>query len=56
MELPMVIKALTFDIPGTVFDWLGSFTQGVPPLAHQYGLNLNPGASPTLPQLDTRTE
>ena len=40
----MAVRALTFDITGTVFDWLGSFSEGVPPLAQKYGLNLDPGA------------
>jgi 2-haloacid dehalogenase len=40
----MAIKALTFDIIGTIFDWYGSFSIRVPPLAHKYSLNLNPGA------------
>jgi len=40
----MTIKALTFDIIGTVFDWLDSFTTAVPPLAAAYHASLNPGA------------
>jgi 2-haloacid dehalogenase len=40
----MAIKALTFDIIGTVFDWYGSFVTSVAPLAHKYGLSLNPAA------------
>jgi len=40
----MAIKALTFDIIGTVFDWYGSFVADVPPLAQKYGLSLNPAA------------
>lgn len=40
----MAVKALTFDIIGTVFDWYGSFAAKVPPLAQKYGLNLNGGS------------
>jgi 2-haloacid dehalogenase len=38
----MPVKALTFDIIGTVFDWFGTFLAGVPPLAHKYGLAIDP--------------
>jgi 2-haloacid dehalogenase len=38
----MAVKALTFDIIGTVFDWLGSFSAGVVPLAQKYGLSIDP--------------
>jgi len=38
----MTVKALTFDIIGTVFDWFGSFSAAVPPLAKQYGFKLDP--------------
>ncbi len=38
----MAVKALTFDIIGTVFDWLGSFSTGVVPLAQEYGLSIDP--------------
>ena len=40
----MAMQALTFDIIGTVFDWLGSFSAGVVPLAQEYGLSINPAA------------
>jgi 2-haloacid dehalogenase len=40
----MAIKALTFDIIGTVFDWYGSFYTRVPTLAHKYGLTLDSAA------------
>ncbi|HME78278.1 MAG TPA: HAD family hydrolase [Mycobacterium sp.] len=40
----MTVKALTFDVIGTVFDWLGSFSAGVVPLAQQYGLSIDPVA------------
>ena len=40
----MAVQALTFDIIGTVFDWLGSFATGVVPLAQQYGLSIDPTA------------
>ena len=40
----MAIKALTFDIIGTVFDWYSTFYTSVPPLAHKYGLTLNAAA------------
>lgn len=38
----MAVKALTFDIIGTVFDWLQSFSANVGPLAHKYGLGIDP--------------
>ncbi len=38
----MAVKALTFDIIGTVFDWLGSFSKGVVPLAQEYALSIDP--------------
>jgi 2-haloacid dehalogenase len=38
----MTIKALTFDIIGTAFDWFGSLSSGVVPLSHKYGLSLDP--------------
>jgi 2-haloalkanoic acid dehalogenase type II len=37
----MGVKALAFDIIGTVFDWYDSFSSRVPPLAHEYGLTLD---------------
>ncbi len=40
----MAVKALTFDIIGTVFDWFDSFSVRVPPLAQKYGLSLNPSS------------
>ena len=40
----MDVKALTFDIIGTVFDWKGTFALNVPPLNERYGLDLDPGA------------
>jgi 2-haloacid dehalogenase len=43
----MTVKALTFDIIGTVFDWYGSFSAALPPLAKQYGFNLDPVAFAT---------
>jgi 2-haloacid dehalogenase len=43
----MTVKALTFDIIGTVFDWFGSFSARVPLLAQKYGLSLNPSAFAT---------
>jgi 2-haloacid dehalogenase len=38
----MAIKALTFDIIGTAFDWFGSLSSGVVPLSQKYGLSLDP--------------
>ncbi|HME02616.1 MAG TPA: haloacid dehalogenase type II, partial [Solirubrobacteraceae bacterium] len=40
----MGIRALTFDVIGTLFDWFGTFSDGVPPLAEKYGLTIDPGA------------
>lgn len=40
----MAIKALTFDIIGTAFDWLDSFSVAVPPLAEIYHVSLNASA------------
>ena len=37
----MTVKALTFHIIGTVFDWLGSFSAKVAPLAQKYGLSID---------------
>jgi 2-haloacid dehalogenase len=39
----MAVKALTFDIIGTVFDWYDTFSLRVPPLANRYGLSIDPG-------------
>jgi 2-haloacid dehalogenase len=38
----MAVKALTFDIIGTVFDWLDSFSTEVVPLAQEYALSIDP--------------
>ncbi|HME48300.1 haloacid dehalogenase type II [Mycobacterium sp.] len=38
----MSVKALTFDIIGTAFDWFGSLSSGAVPLSHKYGLGLDP--------------
>src|ERR1700680_2945224 len=38
----MAVKALTFDIIGTVFDWFGTFSARVPLLARKYGLSVDP--------------
>jgi 2-haloacid dehalogenase len=40
----MAVRALTFDIIGTVFDWFGTFSARVPPLAKKYGLSLDASA------------
>jgi 2-haloacid dehalogenase len=40
----MVVKALTFDIIGTVFDWFGTFSTRVPPLARKYGFSVDGSA------------
>jgi len=39
-EDAMKLKALTFDIIGTVFDWPDGLAQGVGPLNTKYGLNV----------------
>ncbi len=44
----MAVQALTFDIIGTVFDWLGSFATGVVPLAQQYGLSIGRPNAPMM--------
>jgi hypothetical protein len=44
VAVSMTVKALTFDIIGTVFDWLGSFSAKVAPLAQKYGLSIDPVA------------
>jgi hypothetical protein len=40
----MGVKALTFDIIGTVFDAFGSLSAGVPPLAQEYALTIGANA------------
>jgi 2-haloacid dehalogenase len=40
----MAVKALTFDIIGTVFDWRGTFASRVTELNVRYGRNLDPVA------------
>ena len=38
----MAVKALTFDIIGTVFDYMGTFSTDVVTLKQRYGLKLDP--------------
>ena len=38
----MAVKALAFDIIGTVFDWLDSFSTGVVPFAQEHALSIDP--------------
>jgi len=49
----MSVKALTFDIIGTAFDWFGSLSSGAVPLSHKYGLGLDRARSPTRPRMGT---
>src|SRR5271168_2565814 len=43
----VAVKALTFDIIGTAFDWFDSLSEGASPLMGKYGLSIEPGAFAT---------